>query len=370
MCLPTIAYSIFLMLLVVDKFCFMQPIAISQQTPLTTTTSSGVLSNIEDPSESETTSSESSGEEDQYHCFKCYNQITEAQRMIAILEHLKDKEAKHIRQRASSLSSQNRKLKQSIPKNSRNQTNSAPTFRSSTFLDEKNSDTVTENKPIVVSRLRVARSTSSGGFGIPSLESIKNSPKNNFDSELKKLKLKQEQQFNKTCKVLYEVKQCLDELSSTCLGNLQFHSMEVYLRQWEMRLTCPPKSDTNAKIFWQLTRTLPVIEERPKEPIARPLSNPEEVRHRLNIMLSRNTSPFGVMLKPTLTNTASHRFESLRPTEQQHSIGQSKGISKDVFTYHQAPIVGQLLILIPCFALAVIILITISIRYFKTARKI
>lgn len=373
------AISIMLILLLAaSEPCSTQPATILQQPTTTTTTTTTTASDsslyIEDPSESESTS-ESSEEDDNDLCFKCYNQITEVQKMIAIHENLKEKEKKLIRQKASSKAPIS-KPKPNSQKNTRNQTNtsaSTTTVRSSASLDESLSDYVGDNnRPIVVSRLRVARSTGETFGFLPSLDTMRRLPKNNVDPDLKKLKLKQEQHFNKTCKVVYEVKQCLKDLTRSCVGNLHFHSMEVYLQQWLLILECPKNG---AKVFTRMPKTLTIYQEKPREPYARPMTTQEETSRKLNIILNRNTSPFVVL--PTLTKTASNRFESIKPSNQQHQpqqylVGQPKGVivSKEFsFNGFHGQITGQLLLLIPCFALAVIILITLSLRYFKTSSK-
>lgn len=228
------------------------------------------------------------------------------------------------------------------------------------------------NKPIVVSRLRVARSANyeNSDPSITEFDSTSNYPKRNTHQELKKLRHKQRQQVNETCKSIYDVQKCLDRISRECLGELQFHSLEVFANQWFNKFNCPPQSNPGFKPFAELTRSIPK-DEREKVPIARRLPSEEEIQKRMEMIFGGPRTSLGVMLKPGLTRTASQKFNSLSNQNFDSSDVDANGQLKarNIFSGNEidhstrksylSPLTGQLL-LIPCFLVLLVFIITLT----------
>lgn len=365
-------------LIALNSFCSMQ-----LTDPFTPSSITTIVPTLEAPpnfatSESTSFASEDGGEDDDTQlCFKCYSKLMEAQGLMNHHDSLVEKEKKLIRQRANAAAAA-RKPKPTIPnqknlKSSQQNSTSAPRHPRNNFNnDQQNND----GRPIVVSRLRVARSASADSIVgldvISNMDNLRNGSKSIIDPALKKLKHKQEQNFNQTCSVLYEVQSCLQKYNRECLGDLQFHSIEVVYKQWMARRNCPPKNDPSFRMF----RTFPTEEEAPKVPIPRPITERDEVKHRLDTMFGRHVKPQGVILKPTLNRSPSQDL-SQQQNRYEYSVGAASGYSikgrhllqgiNDIPDYdaNKIPLVNQLVLLVPCFALALIALIMMSIRYFK-----
>jgi len=348
-----------------------QRLSMPTREPSTTTTPA---SSLEDPKNSET--SESSGEENV--CFRCYDQVRMAQRLIAVHEHLGKRQKKLLRQKhmapqqanfdgSAGIRKPRHKQQSQHPQQTqttnKTQANHLANVRNRTLMDiYANEDGA---RPIVVSRLRVARSTNNDAFELD-LDSLRtnNSTRDDRESALKKLKHKREQQRAETCKLLQAVQSCLDEISRDCIGDLQFHSLEVFSKQWFERLVCPPARNPNFKPYAALTRSIPKIEEPEKVPIPRMISSPEEVQKRLDAMFGGGKSNrLGVMLKPTLTSSASQKFDSFASVgEHYRDPTFANDISERKPDSGQIVITSQLL-LIPCFLILGLLIITlISVR--------
>lgn len=390
----------------------------------TITTELPPASNIEDPTNSATTSD--SGEDE--ICFRCYESVKIAQSSIAIQLDLVNKQNKLIKQQnkaaaaaAAAFSSSSttpspsyttttaplvsvrKPTKQQRNQRGENSTTTTSTIASSTPNTRIRS--LENHEPIVVSRLRVARSAdlqqqrlASGQLELGSRGFRRNQhPKSVKEPALKQLKHKQEQQLNETCKSLYEAQQCLNGISRECLGDLQFHSQEVYMKQWLGKLNCAPINDPTLRPYKWITRTIPRIQEPEKVPIPRPISSQEEIQKRLDAMFGgRSRSPIGVMLKPTLTSSASQKFNSLLESVQQqqilqggpsadsysvkgrHLLSANEVMASNFYGHHQndqsQPEGGQLLamtsqlLLVPAFLILIVLFVTLTSRYIKQIR--
>lgn len=338
-------------------------------TPASSTSAAPPAAYIEDPTNSAT--SESS--EDM--CLRCYDQVKQAQSSLAILENLARQQKNHIRQKTNNnkllspsapfqpsstpSSSRRPKLANQVAAPAQQTTRNNNTHSNPSALQPAYSNPISDqpSRPIVVSTLRVARSPASNGnsrfyggsehFAAPTNSEQQQQHQHtrsiSVDPTLKQLKHKQQQQVNETCKSLHEVQQCLDEIAQECLGNLQFHSLEVFSKQWLTKINCPPSNDPSFKPFGELIRSIPRIEEREKVPVPRPISSQEETRKRLDAMLvaSKTMSPpLGVMLiKPTTATKPSHYHD-----HQQNLLP-------------SPPTTSQLL-MIPCCLLIMLALIT------------
>lgn len=336
-------------------------------------------------------SATSDSADDDTICYRCYAQVEMAQSLIGVHMDLVKKQNNLIRQKSKAVplpqpmhkSTRKPKISHNSNSNINHTATLSPTIRNRTLEHSEH------NKPIVVSRLRVARSTANRikeGTGAG-----RNESKKNIDPVLKQLKHKQQQQFNETCKSLYEVQQCLNEISRECLGNLQFHSLEVFSTQWLARLNCPPSHNQDFIPFGALTRSIPTFEEREKVPVPRPISSQEETQKKLDLIFGgRGTSSLGVMLKPTLTRSATQKFNLMGPASQQQLEGTSAvevfsssstkarhlSAANDIVDYNLRqseyqllPLGGQLF-LIPCFLIILIALITLTNGYLKKSAKI
>jgi len=308
------------------------------------------VSSLEDPSEAAaaTTSQDLgsaaaalSGDED--ICLRCYDKVKLAQEMIAVQTRLVERQKKLVHRKnkaaaaeAARLSrrfnngnenpSSSDNLQESVNNNNNNNNNSGgPQERGSRVR----SRTLQESEPVVISRLRVARAAPAiqqqqqqqvGGQG-PKGNKLQTALSQKKDPDLKRLKQEQQQQLNATCRTLLHVQECLAELSRECIGNLQFHSLEVYSNQWHSKLSCPYRNNPALRVFPGL-RSSYIQEETEgqpsKVPVPRRISSNEEVRSRLHEMFPNGFArPFGVMLKPTLTASASQRFAQMLEQHQQ-----------------------------------------------------
>jgi hypothetical protein len=172
---------------------------------------------------------------------------------------------------------------------------------------------------------------------------------NKKDAELERLKREQQRQKDLSCKSLLDVRNCLDQLTRECIGNLQFHSYEVFTDQLYERLRCPYPNNPNLKPLVGLFKS---ISDEPKMPVARPVSSPEEVRRRLQEMLPDRAfpRPLGVMLKPTMTNPMTQN--------QMQSVEQMKGSYRHLTQPHyiggdDSLNVGRILLVPACFAILI-----------------
>lgn len=354
------------------------------------TSTSSPSTSIEDPNNSATTS-ESETTDDEAICLRCYDHVKMAQGLIANHESLVKQQKELIRNPKQPLIS-NHAAGVNQRRTKPRQVSAAPRNVTQIVGRNRTLADLLESNPIVVSRLRVARSPNrlesvqSNGLTAArnverSFDQVTTDSDNQLritkDKALKSLKHKQEQQFNKTCKSLYEVQKCLSEISRECLGNLQFHSHEVFLRQWLNKLNCPPAHNPSFKPYAALIRSITKVEEPEKVPISRPISSPEETRKRL----VERMGPLGVMLKPTLTRTATQRFNSInqggtvteginepRPTRGRHILTTGSIIEYEP----KQPIdnqiaIGQIL-LIPCFFVILVAFLTLTSRFLKQLR--
>lgn len=327
---------------------------------ITTTTTNPPTAYIEDASNSFT--SESS--EDDSDCqTKCFQQVEVTQSHIRVYMDLMKKQNNIINSRtnkAATTSTTSISAKTSRKPKPGQQQNSSSTLMNRTL-----------NKPIVVSRLRVARSTYFETNNEPSIsefDSTTNNSKKNTHQKLKKLRHKQRQQFNETCKSIYALQKCLDGISRECLGDLQFHSLEVFATQWFSKFNCPPPSNPSFKLFAELTRSIP-DEEREKVPIARPLSSEEETQRKLDILLGGGGGPrtsLGVMLRPGLARAASQKFDSSDVDANGQLKARNIFSGNEILDYsnkksYSIPLTGQLL-LIPCFLVLLVFIITLTNR--------
>lgn len=342
----------------------------------TTSTTSEPNPVVEDTLNSAT--SESSEEENP--CEQCYDRVENAQTFISVQLELLERQKYLIRQKQKSANA-NSIVKNSTTKRPRMQQNQTASGRSRSLLNNDNSDEL-----IVVSRLRVARSTESGNpLGrTQSVGDVKprRKSKKNINPELKQLEHKQKQNLNETCKSLYELKNCLTESSSECVGDLQYHSFDIFYDQWMTKFNCPPINNPGFKPLKYLTRSIPQL-DREKVPVARPITSPEEVQKRLDAMFGGRPA-LGVMLKPTLTMSATQKFNSINSGESQQQQQQFDG---DVYSQTKErhllignsvlelkvlkqsgtqlkPMTSQLII-IPGLLIVMLALLTLVNRYYK-----
>lgn len=344
-------------------------------TTTTSTTTFSLDTYIEDPSDSAT--SESSEEEE--FCARCFYKVQAAQKMFAIqlqLVRKVDKLTKLSRQRNKAMTSSTGSPERSrnSPRRSQNQNNSAqssvPSTRSLT------------NEPIVVSTLRVARSAASTesdirNTGLAPASTLAKKGGFKKDLSLKQLKHKQEQQLKETCKALHDVERCLSEISRECTGDLTYHSHDTYSRQWHNKLNCPPSNNPTARIFPLLTRTATTEpDETTKMPIPRPISSDEEIARRIKERFGPGGPlgpPIGVMLKPTLTDHALQKFDSLGQPQQQQQHRVDDRYPEDRHIHHYARVtqepryiaISSQVLLIPCCLILIVAIIALSNRYIE-----
>lgn len=343
-----------------------------------TTTTNQPTSYIEDSLNAAT--SESSDDSDACQ-LRCFEQVQTFQGLFRVHKAL-IKEQKKLVQKFKSASTTTPIPNTTTRKPKQQQSSNSTLIRNRTLNENM------ENAPIIVSRLRVARSpTQTYANNNNNNQEMDNNAKSGqakkkFDSTLKQLKHKQKEQFNETCKSLHEMHQCLERISHECIGDLQFHSLEVFADQWSGKLNCPPSNNPSFKPFAALTRSIPEIEEREKVPMARPISSPEETQKKLDAIFGDGSRPpLGVMLKPSLTRSASQKFNLMSEQRFDSSDVDANGQLKarNIFSGNEinhnnskqsylVPIAGQLL-LIPSFLLLLIALLAITNRYFKQPTK-
>lgn len=233
-----------------------------QPRPLSPTSTGAPASTLEDTN---------AAPDDEAICLSCYNDVNLAQGLIGEHESLAKRQKELVRTRKPQ-----RHVRQQV-------------------ASEHAADPAA---PIVVSRLRVGRSPGSLGN-----QTGAGNGKSNRDMSLKQLKHKQEQQLNKTCHSLYQLDRCLRDIDRECLGNLHFHSHEVFQKQWMNKLNCPPASNPNARPFAGLIRSIPKSDDE-KVPIVRPISSKEETQEKLGSLGKGLMNPLGVFLNPTLSRSA------------------------------------------------------------------
>lgn len=97
------------------------------------------------------------------------------------------------------------------------------------------------------------------------------------------------QQNNKTCNSINDLHLCVEPKFSSCIGDLRFHSLDVFAKQWLTKMNCTSKlpNNTVVKPFKQLTRSVPVTAIRE---LARPIMDtkiPSETQemHRLTPLI-------------------------------------------------------------------------------------
>lgn len=257
-----------------------------------------------------TISIDNSAEEVDVICYSCHELIEEAKEMM------KKQKAFLNRQRQKAKASQ-KSSTDVVTKfnNNSNNNNRQVTRDQNTTTPSTRTLNDAESRYTIVSRLRVARSAAS-------------------DDE--------------TCKALNGVEDCLKELQDKCIGDLQFHSLEAVSKKWLQRYNCLDRMNPSRKKPWTgLTR---IISERlPEKEIARPITSLRP--------------DVGVMLKPTLTQSALHRFNTIQSSSGQQQPAQHPAIHK-----HQFMKLASKLMLIPCFLVAAIIVITIA-KFFTPFRK-
>lgn len=361
--------------IVVDETTVTAPISSSFKISTIPTTSTAVPTGfIEDPLS--TTTNESS-EEDDSMCLSCYDKVKVAQEHIEKYYSLEKDQKNLIRnlirqQHLEAITS----AQSPIPKpmaNKRPRVSAANQSKNSTkTIRNRKSNLQSSNKAAVAAQFKAKRS-------VNELRVDRNAGLRSRDPALKRIKQLQVKQISKTCKKLYEVQQCLNEISKECVGNLQYHSHEVLIKQWLIRLNCPPSNDPSFKPYSGLTRSIERIEEREKVPLPRPISTDEETRRKLDVILGgRGATPFGVMLKPKLDRENLQRLDPIEQeqidTEQlekgqrgrvQLSASMSPRYSKRQLESQTAAMAGQLL-LIPCLIGLIIALINITLnRYLK-----
>lgn len=361
---------------------FRQPVHIQLSQTTTTTTMEPPI--IEDSLNSATSESSAGSEQDDALCFKCYDQVEMAKTLISIQSELVKQQNELIRKlgrknstpkpETPSTRSPKRQVSRSVVtqqgSNNENKTNLSVDNRPIHTRTWSNSDD--NYKPhVVVSTLRVARSTDH-------LYSANQGPeRKNRIPALKQWENKRKQQLNETCKSLNELHSCLEGISRECLGNFHYHSHEMFSTQWRGRLHC---HNLDIKPWNNWIRSIMVSEVKEvKEPIARPISSPEEYQKRLDAMFG---SRVGVMLKPTLTKSATQKFNAMGQQDQQldkggfYQEGQFKGHHFDEILNHKGSTslsksrsVGSVtsqLVLIPCFLVLCLAIIAITMgRYFK-----
>lgn len=289
----------------------------SQSRPIISTTSTTTTIEppiIEDSLNSAT--SESSNDQEDTICFKCYDQVTMTKSLIGIQLDLKKRISDLIKRLEKSsttkpdiMGPRRNKQPRQVPRNFESQESNPSQNRPNLDQGHQHLSTRTwtnldSDKPrTVVSVLRVSRSTDN-------LNPTGNPPaRKNRIPALKHLEGKKQQQLNETCKSLNELLYCLNGIKNDCVGNFHYHSHEMFTNQWYDKLHC------NHNKFGFLTRS--VIEED-KKPVARPISTPEETQAKLDAIFgSMNIGRMGVMLKPELTRSATQKFDAMGQQEQQ-----------------------------------------------------
>lgn len=295
--------------------------------------------------------------------FKCYNNVIEAQALFAEHVSLMKKEKSLIRRKSKITLSdgpdivRSPKSKPNQQPNSRrtsgsvsatNSDNNYTSYSSTTTNSAPRSPTIRsltgyQNEQIVVSRLRVARST--------------NRIHDDHEPLLRQLRLKLEKKFNETCKSLWAVQNCLGDISKQCIGNLHYHSYDVVANQWFEKLNCPPSRNPNFIPYKVLTRSVP-RDDIEKIPIARPVSSKEATRDKLMKM--------GVVLSPTLNNQPTQSRLANSPI---HLLDPHRTLNRSQYTKNPNLIIAQA-ILIGCILTLMLGLIILTAFYFKRPPKI
>lgn len=258
-----------------------------------------------------------------------------------------------------------------------------------------------ESKYTIVSRLRVHRSTdlldSSGDATERSPPAVGAS--DTKEAIIARMTHEENVHLNATCRALYRAEECLDPLINICVSDLQYHSYSSVVGKWITKHKCQWR--LTGKREWTNLGGAYRSEPEPVAAIARPISSDEMVRKRLHKLLGYDQAPepssasdseenieqeprhqqqlneqqhiisvrpsVGVMLRPTLTQSASRKFNTIQPSglqfHQQSASTQARHHYQ--LTNEQGqfmPLASQLL-LIPCFLILCIIVITIT-NYF------
>lgn len=352
---------------------------INSQDDTTTTTTTTPESYLEEPSNSAT--SESS---DYDECLQCYDKVTRTSQLIAEQLKLDRKHNEMVKRFQKSLraSSGNQtrkanKLPTSPP--AKRQNNSTSTSNN-TVRNRALTSTDLDSESIVISRLRVARSSPDEQLKLRSLNE-------KLELALKQMKHKQTQHHNETCNSLYGIRDCVESLSRQCLGNLQYHSHDTFQQQWLNKFNCPPSNNPKFRPYAYFHRSVDGFkqEEQQKVGIARQSSHEEDVQKRLNKIFQGQhpMAPFGVMLKPHLNKEASARFQQQQQHQQQQTLSSASktnvGAGRHLLyeladsssvvnngqhnqEQQQLAFLGSQMFLIPCFLILLLSLIATTVR--------
>lgn len=313
-------------------------------------------SNIDDPNNAATsTTSLNQGELCET---KCYSKVIEAQKLYAEHRHLMKKEKQLIRRKnnlalndapdtSNPQETNPRRPQGSRSTDARQSHQLAPSHQLGTRSPTIRNRSLNsyENEQIVVSRLRVARSTNGIDDREPSLE---------------QLRLKREKKFTEVCRSLWGVQSCLGEVTRECIGNLQYHTLEVISNQWFEKLNCPPSRNPDFKPYKELLRSIPKYDDE-KIPVPRPISSYEHTHDKLVSMFGKKN--LGVML-PTKPST--QKSNSIAASSTQFFQVMNPGIYSD----KGSGIMSAQIILIGCILTMMISLIVLTGLYFKGPPKI
>lgn len=295
-------------------------------------------------------------------CFQCYTQVTSAQKLYATHRSLVKKEKELINSnkhnppktespvdiageslRPTTRNGSPRPRPNRAPNTGGPQNSNAPlagNIQNRSLLDAY------DNEPVILSRLRVPRSTE--GL-IPTLE---------------KLRTRKAQKFTEACKSIWVAQECLDEISKSCIGNLHYHTLDVITNQWFEKLNCPPKRNPNFKPFSGLdTRSIPdYMEERQRIPVARPNSSPEETAKKILLM---HEGLQAVILSPNAINQNSSYIPRASV-----AYGSSTIKSNSYYQLFGVSLATTQFVLLCCFLFLVMSLITLTGYYFRLPPKI
>lgn len=336
--------------------------------PSAISTTNSPDSNIDDPSNAVVSTTTQNRQE---LCeTKCYSKVTEAQKIYA--EHLSlMKKEKQLIKRKSNLAlgdatdlGRGHRASHSRPRSlgsrssgSNSDTNNNLSDHNHDHIHAIRSPTIRnrslssyDNEQIVVSRLRIARSTN----------------KIEIEPTLEQLRLKREKKFTEACRSLWNVQSCLGEITRTCIGNLQYHTFEVISNQWFEKLNCPPSRNPDFKPFKELLRSVPKYEDDRLEkiPVPRSISSYEETRNKLETMFGKK---LGVVLGPTQTKSSTHR---LIPSTSPQSLESTSSGTFNGINYKFPNLVKAQVFLIGGILTLMLILMILTGLYFKKPPKI
>jgi hypothetical protein len=320
----------------------------NQQAVTPTTVASVVL---DDPMNSATTNENTDTDNWDEICVRCYDKVKVTQDLIEIYDNILRKQKKLVNQKKAAAQKRAADVTLNANKQRMNKSNGQPNINN-------HNSTLTPrslaNQPelIVVSSLRVARSPSPDGQVQQQRWSNRDKNKlNKKDLELERLKRDQQRQKDTICKSLNDMHNCLEKLQQECIGNLHYHTYDVFYEQMMDRLRCPfnnPKMNP----FPGLRKWIHPTDEDRKMPKPRDISSPEEYRKRLQELLPDRVfpRPIGVMLKPTMPNPATQ--------QQMQSIETMKGSYRHLtqpryMGGEDSLTLGRVLLVPACFAILV-----------------